>query len=107
VFGVFKVLRERVVLLTIIGWCTFQWTESVTGNLGIISVFPIVTFYASGILVKSDYESLSWAVRILLDFLFCFSWVGFFLWTGFDADWWRCCNRCCCNGIEFVGYFVE
>jgi hypothetical protein len=35
----------------------------VTGNLGIISVFPIVTFYASGILVKADYESMSWAVR--------------------------------------------
>ena len=55
--------RFSVVFLTIIGWCTFQWTESVTGNLGIISVFPIVAFYASGILVKSDYENMSWAVR--------------------------------------------
>ncbi len=55
-----------VVVLTIIGWCTFQWTESVTGNLGIISVFPIVAFYAAGILTKSDYESLSWAVLTLI-----------------------------------------
>lgn len=55
-----------IVFLTIIGWCTFQWTQSVTGNLGIISVLPIVAFFSVGILTKSDYENLSWAVLTLI-----------------------------------------
>lgn len=55
-----------VVIITILGWCTFQWTESVIGNLGVISLFPIVTFFATGILTKQDYEHLSWSVLTLI-----------------------------------------
>ncbi len=55
-----------VVMVTILGWCSFQWTETVTGNLGIISLFPIVCFFATGILTKSDFESLSWSVLTLI-----------------------------------------
>lgn len=55
-----------VMLITVAGWCTFQWTESILGNLGVISLFPVVVFYATGILTKSDYESLSWSVLTLI-----------------------------------------
>lgn len=55
-----------VVVVTILGWCTFQWSQSVTGNLGIISLLPIVGFFSVGILTKHDYESMSWSVLTLI-----------------------------------------
>lgn len=55
-----------IVILTIAGWCTFSFTENASGNLGIISLFPIVAFYSVGILTKSDYERMSWSVLTLI-----------------------------------------
>ena len=55
-----------VVVITILGWCTFSFTQNASGNLGVISLFPIVAFYSVGILTKADYEKMSWSVLTLI-----------------------------------------
>jgi phosphate transporter len=54
-----------VTLITIILWCCESQIKSVFGNSGVIALFPLIAFFATGILDKDDFNSFLWTVVML------------------------------------------
>ena len=55
-----------VTLATVTLWCTFQFTQSFFGSLGLIGLVPVISLYAPGILGTEDFKRLDWNILMLL-----------------------------------------
>lgn len=54
-----------VCIFTIVLWCIEKKLESFIGDMGIIAIIPIVTFFSTGVLRKDDFEQFLWTVVFL------------------------------------------
>jgi hypothetical protein len=54
--------------LQVVLWCTLELTRSVFGDMGIIAMFPLVFFLASGILTKDDFKGFGVCVCVCVCF---------------------------------------
>ena len=52
--------------VTILLWCSFSVTKPFFGDLGVIALLPIVIFFGTGILTKTDFNNFSWNLIYLL-----------------------------------------
>jgi len=55
-----------VTLGTIVLWCTLSQTEALFGEMGTIAVIPIVLFFGTGVLNKTDLQGFSWNLILLI-----------------------------------------
>jgi len=60
-----------IVVLTVGAWASSSVLERFFGDLGIISTFPMVLLFGSGLLNKQDLLRLDWSLIILLGGGFC------------------------------------
>jgi anion transporter len=61
-----QVLVMIVTISTIILWCTLSQTSTFFGEMGTIAVIPIVIFFGTGILNKTDLQGFSWNLILLI-----------------------------------------
>ncbi|TPX49455.1 hypothetical protein SeMB42_g01580 [Synchytrium endobioticum] len=54
-----------VLVATIILWCSVRMIEPYVGDMGILSIVPLVAFFGTQILSKDDFNSFLWNVVIL------------------------------------------
>lgn len=54
-----------VTLLTIALWCCGTWLNPYVGPMGVLAIFPLIAFFATGILKKEDFNGFLWNVVIL------------------------------------------
>ncbi|RHZ77664.1 hypothetical protein Glove_174g69 [Diversispora epigaea] len=54
-----------ITVFTIILWCVEKKLEYFFGDMGIIAIIPLVTFFGTGILTKEDFNNFLWTVIIL------------------------------------------
>ncbi|KAI1759089.1 SPX-domain-containing protein [Hypoxylon sp. FL1150] len=54
-----------VCLATIGLWCASHQLKSTFGDMGVIAILPIVTFFGIGILTKEDFNNFPWTIIIL------------------------------------------
>ncbi|KAL6927225.1 hypothetical protein ACO0SA_003517 [Hanseniaspora valbyensis] len=54
-----------VSIVTVLLWCLNNRLEGIFGDMGMISVFPIVAFFGTGILTTQDFNSFMWNIVIL------------------------------------------
>lgn len=54
-----------VCLATIGLWCASHQLQSTFGDMGVIAILPIVTFFGIGILTKEDFNNFPWTIIIL------------------------------------------
>eukprot|EP00727_Mastigamoeba_balamuthi_P013951 m51a1_g9179 hypothetical protein (821) ;mRNA; f:51383-54201 len=63
-------LRMASVLLitgfSVAMWVASPWIERLGCSVGVISLIPLVLFYGFGLLSKEDFESLPWALTMLI-----------------------------------------
>lgn len=52
-------------ILTIILWCLSNKFQPYLGDIGIISILPIVTFFGTGLLTSDDFNNFMWTIVIL------------------------------------------
>jgi anion transporter len=55
-----------VTLTTIVLWCTLSETEALFGEMGTIAVIPMVAFFGTGILNKTDLQGFQWNLILLI-----------------------------------------
>ncbi len=60
-----EVIVMVICSLTIFLWCFQKSFEHVIGDMGIISIIPIVCFFGTGILAKEDFNNFLWTVIML------------------------------------------
>lgn len=54
-----------VCFTTIALWCVEYKIENVVGDMGVIAILPIVAFFGTGVLKKSDFEQFLWTIVFL------------------------------------------
>lgn len=54
-----------VLVLTIVLWCSESMIERYVGDMGILSIVPLVAFFGTQVLSKDDFNSFLWNVVIL------------------------------------------
>lgn len=54
-----------VTIVTIILWCFEHRLEWLFGDMGLIAIIPLLTFFGTGILTKEDFNNFLWTVIIL------------------------------------------
>lgn len=54
-----------VTILTIVLWCLANQLKDVFGEMGIISVIPMLLFFGTGILDSDDFNNFMWTIVIL------------------------------------------
>ncbi|CCE64421.1 hypothetical protein TPHA_0H02170 [Tetrapisispora phaffii CBS 4417] len=52
-------------MLTILLWCFSNQISSYFGEMGIISIIPLVLFFGTGLLTSEDFNSFMWTIIIL------------------------------------------
>ena len=55
-----------ITTFTIVLWCTFQFTSSFFGRLGLIGLIPVIGLYGPAILPTEDFKRLDWNILMLL-----------------------------------------
>jgi len=55
-----------VTIITIVLWCTLSYTEWIFGEMGTIAVLPVLVFFGTGILNKTDLLGFSWNLILLI-----------------------------------------
>lgn len=50
---------------TVLLWCLNNRLEGIFGDMGMISVFPVVAFFGTGVLTTQDFNSFMWNIVIL------------------------------------------
>ncbi|KAH3745894.1 plasma membrane phosphate transporter Pho87 [Pelomyxa schiedti] len=53
-------------ITSIILWFCSQWLNPYVGNIGILSIIPILLFFGTGLLGKEEFDNLPWNLMILL-----------------------------------------
>lgn len=56
---------SAVTILTIILWCLANQLKGVFGEMGIISIIPMILFFGSGILAGEDLNNFLWTIVVL------------------------------------------
>ncbi|KAI9598907.1 SPX domain-containing protein [Syncephalis fuscata] len=54
-----------VTLLTILLWCFESRLEYYVGDMGVLSLIPIIVYFGSGLLTKEDFNNFLWTVVML------------------------------------------
>lgn len=54
-----------VCITTIILWCLSNQISGVFGEMGIISIIPIVVFFGTGLLTSDDFNNFMWTIVVL------------------------------------------
>ncbi|CEP20704.1 unnamed protein product [Cyberlindnera jadinii] len=54
-----------VTVLTIVLWCLAHQLEGVFGEMGIISIIPMILFFGTGILTAEDFNNFLWTIVVL------------------------------------------
>jgi phosphate transporter len=54
-----------VTILTIVLWCLAHQLEGVFGEMGIISIIPMILFFGTGILTGEDFNNFLWTIVVL------------------------------------------
>lgn len=54
-----------VTAMTIVLWCISHRLQPIFGDMGVIAIIPIVTFFGTGILTKEDFNNFLWTIIIL------------------------------------------
>jgi phosphate transporter len=54
-----------VTILTIVLWCLAHQLEGVFGEMGIISIIPMILFFGTGILTGDDFNNFLWTIVVL------------------------------------------
>ncbi|XBW38086.1 hypothetical protein QEN19_003673 [Hanseniaspora menglaensis] len=52
-------------IITVLFWCLNHKLEGIFGDMGMISIFPIVAFFGTGVLTTQDFNSFMWNIVIL------------------------------------------
>src|SRR4051812_35678483 len=52
--------------LTIALWCTLAYTKEVLGQMGVVAMVPLISFFATGILDRNDLSKFSWNLILLI-----------------------------------------
>ena len=60
-----------VVVITVLAWALSNYLELFFGDLGVISIVPMVMLFGSGLLTKQDLLRLDWSLVVLLGGGFC------------------------------------
>ena len=60
-----QIFVMTVTILTIVLWCAENALESVVGDMGVIAIIPMVTFFGTGVLTKDDFNNFLWTVIML------------------------------------------
>ncbi len=55
-----------VSIVTIGLWCTLGYTKPVFGQMGTVALIPLIVFFSSGVLTKSDLNMFSWNLILLI-----------------------------------------
>jgi len=55
-----------VTVITICLWCTTTLTAKYVGNIGLLSLLPVIFLYAPGVLHKEDLREIDWHILLLL-----------------------------------------
>lgn len=56
---------SAVTLFTIVLWCLAHQLEGVFGEMGIISIIPMLLFFGTGLLTAEDFNNFLWTIVIL------------------------------------------
>ncbi|QHS75913.1 Pho91p [Saccharomyces paradoxus] len=54
-----------VCIITIILWCLSNQISGIFGEMGIISIIPIVVFFGTGLLTSDDFNNFMWTIVVL------------------------------------------
>lgn len=62
-----QIIILLVTLFTIFLWIIESFIENFVGDMGIISIIPMVVFFGTGILTKQDFNNFLWTVVVLAE----------------------------------------
>ncbi|CAI5061991.1 AVN_HP_G0084020.mRNA.1.CDS.1 [Saccharomyces cerevisiae] len=54
-----------VCIITIVLWCLSNQISGIFGEMGIISIIPIVVFFGTGLLTSDDFNNFMWTIVVL------------------------------------------
>ncbi|CAI4036111.1 hypothetical protein SMKI_14G3300 [Saccharomyces mikatae IFO 1815] len=54
-----------VCIITIILWCLSNQISGIFGEMGIISIIPIIVFFGTGLLTSDDFNNFMWTIVVL------------------------------------------